>query len=94
MGAIGAKGVAMFRGTAQNIINQLKTEYGIPEEKRLLGNCTEPPDAKECILYGHIVGLGEYSATTVWIREHKEPGGKWVNDSDYIPEAVNDVSWK
>ncbi len=33
MGVIGAKGVAMFRGTAQNIINQLKTEYGIPEGK-------------------------------------------------------------
>lgn len=84
----------MRRGMTQDIINQLKTEYGIPEEKILLGNCAEPPDAKECLLYGHIAGMGEYSATSVWIRLHKEPGKKWVNDSAYIPESAKDVSWK
>lgn len=94
VGVIGAKGVAMFRGTVQDIINQLEIKYGIPKEKILLGNCAEPPDAKECLLYGHIVGMGEYSATTVWIRWYKESGGEWVNDSDYIPKSANDVSWK
>lgn len=94
VGIIGAKGIAMFRGTAQDIINQLEIKYGIPKEKILLGNCAEPPDAKECLLYGHIVGMGEYSATTVWIRWYKEPGGEWVNDSDYIPKSANDISWK
>ena len=64
MGAIGAKGVAMFIGTAQSSINQLGNLYGVPEEKILLGSCAEPPDTKECILYGNIVGMGEYSATT------------------------------
>ena len=66
MGAIGAKGVAMFIGTAQSSINQLGNLYGVPEEKILLGSCAEPPDTKECILYGNIVGMGEYSATTVY----------------------------
>lgn len=94
MGAIGAKGVAMFIGTAQSSINQLGNLYGVPEEKILLGSCAEPPDTKECILYGNIVGMGEYSATTVWIRWNKEREGKWVNDSYYIPAFVGDVSWK
>lgn len=41
MGAIGAKGVAMFIGTAQSIINQLGNLYGVPEEKILLRSCAE-----------------------------------------------------